>query len=117
MAHDSWGRDDFMRIIFEDDFCEQNPLFASHKEELLACREAYRKSATNSTCRCGGNPRVAFDCMDNVLAKLTAFQTENPEAVTAFVTYAGVKRNNSLTSITIYYRKSSEFPLQKFRFS
>lgn len=116
MAHEGLGRDDLIRVIFEADFCDQNPAFEDHREEITACRDAYNKSAAKNTCRCGGNPRLVFACTDNVLAKLSAFKTANPGAVQAFVSFVGQKRNKALTSITIYYRKTSEFPLQKFRF-
>ena len=116
MAHVGLGRDDLLRLIFEDDFFEQNAGLAAQQEEVLACRAAYQKSAARSSCRCGGNPRLAFACMDNLLAKLTELKTAAPDVVRAFVAYAGRKRNKDATSITIYYRKTSQIPLQKFKF-
>lgn len=116
MSRIGMSRDDLMRVLFEDDFCASNPCFAAHKDELLACRAAYQKSAEKSTCRCGGNPRLVFDCMDNVLAQLTKFKEENPAAVQTFVEYVGQKRGGTAASITIYYRKTGDTPLQKFKF-
>lgn len=116
MAHLGLGRDDLLRLIFEPDFFEQNPGLESQQAEIVACRAAYSQSAAKSRCRCGGDPRLAFECMDNLLARLTTLKQENPEIVCSFVAYVGRKRNKELGSITIYYRKTSQIPLQKFRF-
>lgn len=116
MAHAGLSRDDLLRLIFEDDFCDQNPALAEHKKAIAACRAAYEKSAATKACRCGANPSVAFSCMDKVLASLTALKETNPAAVQTFVAYAGRKHNKPLTFITMYYRKTAETPLQKFRF-
>jgi len=116
MAHVSLSRDDLLRLVFADDFFEQNQALAEHQDDVAVCRAAYQHSAAKSTCRCGGNPRVTFACMDSLLARLTAFKQENPDAVRAFIDYVGRKRNKTLGSITIYYRKTSDIPLQKFKF-
>lgn len=117
MSHVALGRDDFLRHVFDPDFFAENPALIAAQEEITACRAAYMESANKSTCRCGGNPRLVFACLDNLLELLEQLRTTDPAAITQLVHYVGRKRNTAATSVTLYYRKTAQIPLRKIRFA
>lgn len=110
-------RDDFAKVVFYDDFFEENPALAALAEQVRACRAAYYESAEKSTCRCGGNPKLIFECLDAVLARLEQLRIDDPAAMQAFVSYAAVKTHSQPgTVFMLYYRKTAETPLLKVSF-
>lgn len=110
-------RDDFAKVVFYEDFFEENPALAALAKQVRTCRAAYYESAKKSACGCGGNPRLIFDCLDAVLARLEQLRTADPAALQAFVSYAAVKTHNQPgTVFVLYYRKTAETPLLKVSF-
>ncbi len=117
MKNAVFTRDDFVRILFVDDFFTANPAFAPVEETVTSCKTAYQASAKKSTCGCGGSSQLVFGCLDATLELMETLRAENPEALQALVTFAGVKRSKpDITSFTLYYRKTSKDPLRKVKF-
>ena len=110
-------RDDFVRILFADDFFTANPAFAPVEEAVTACKTAYQASAKKSTCGCGGASQLVFGCLDETLELMESMRTENSAALQGLVTFVSAKRNTpNVTSFTLYYRKTSKEPLRKVKF-
>lgn len=115
MGHVALGRDDFMRVVFEPDFFDANPNLVAVQPIVTACKIAYSESAARKHCRCGGDPRHVFGCLDATLELIERLRGEKPEAVQQFVSFVGVKHNKQARSVTIYYRKTSIIPLRKIK--
>jgi hypothetical protein len=109
------GRDDLMRLAFEEDFFDANPALAELREEVRTCRAAYQSDAASSRCRCGGDPRLILGCLGALLTRLESLRTEDHAALAQFFAYVGAKRNKNVSSVTIYYRGTSQTPLRKIR--
>lgn len=109
------GRDDLMRLAFEEDFFDANPALAELREEIHACRAAYIGDAAVRRCRCGGDPQLILGCIGALLTRLERLRNENPAAVAQFVAYAGAARNKTASSVTIYYRGTAQTPPRKIR--
>ena len=111
------ARDDFAAVLFQPDFFTENPSLQSLAEQVAACHAAYTESAQKSTCGCGGNPRLIFDCLDAALSALEQLRADDPPALQTFVDYAAEKLGcRAGTTIVLYYRKTSETPLLKVSF-
>lgn len=110
-------RDDFAKLLFSNDFFRANPAFAPVEAQIAACKAAYLESTAKSTCRCGGQAALLFDCLDATLALMESMRTENPQALQKLLDYLRHKRNDPrIKSITLYYRKTSTLPLLKVKF-
>lgn len=110
-------RDDFVRVLFAEDFFAANPAFAPVQESVTSCREAYQDSAKKSTCGCGGASRLIFGCLDETLDLMELLRTENPAALQTLVSFVGTKRNKpDITTFTLYYRKTAQEPLRKVKY-
>ena len=117
MAHAILTRDDFVRVLFTEDFFTANPALEPVQAAVEACRTAYQESAKKSSCRCGGNSRLVFGCLDETVALMESFRADNPAALQTLVAYVAAKRNRpNITSFTLYYRKTSKEPLRKIKF-
>lgn len=117
MSHVVLTRDDFVRVLFADDFFTANPAFGPVQETVNACRAAYQDSAKKSNCGCGGASRLVFGCLDETLALMESLRADNTAALQALTGFLGVKRNKpDITSFTLYYRKTSQEPLRKVKF-
>lgn len=110
-------RDEFAGVLFQPDFFTANPSLQALADQVAACHTAYTESAQKSTCGCGGNPRLIFDCLDTVLAELERLRAEDPAALQTFVNYANEKLGcRPGTTVVLYYRKTSETPMLKVSF-
>lgn len=117
MTQTALTRDDFVRVLFAEDFFAANPAFAPVQQTVAECQAAYQASAKSSRCRCGGETRLLFGCLDATLALMETMKTEHPAALVTLVNYVGVKRGKpGLTAFTLYYRKTAKEPLRKVRF-
>ena len=117
MREKTLSRDDFAALLFNDDFFTVNTALGALAEQVTACRAAYRESAKKSSCGCGGDARLIFDCLDATLSRLEQLRTEDPAAMQTFVDYMRVKLNSpAVTTFVLYYRKTSETPLLKVTF-
>lgn len=115
MSTATLGRDDLARYAFEPDFFDANPALSNLREQIIACRTAYRGDAAKSPCRCGGNPHLILGCLEALLAQLETLRTENPEALTQFIAYIGAKQQKTIRAVTIYYRATAQTPPRKIR--
>lgn len=117
MTMQTLARDDFAKLLFNQDFFEANPAFVPMQETITSCRDAYRASAKNRSCGCGADPRLLFDCLDATLAFMEGLRTENPEALQTLIAYlARVRNKPAIRGFTLYYRKTAKEPLIKVRF-
>jgi hypothetical protein len=111
------SRDDLYKLISQDDFFTCNPAFAALQAAVAQCRAAYDESAKKSTCGCGGATALVLPCLDAALDLAEQLKTDDPAAIQTLITYLGEKRADpTITTFTIYYRKSSSIPLRKIKF-
>lgn len=110
-------RDDFAKLLFRENFFDQNPAFAPVQQTVSDCKAAFIQSAADKKCGCGGSAKTLFGCLDATLALMEQMREGNPAGLAALIAYVrDVRNDQKIDTIAVYYRKTAETPLLKVRF-
>lgn len=85
----SIGRDNLIRLVFEDRFFEKVPELAELKPLFATCKETYQTELAKKGCSCRMTTAWAKDCVTPLLERVDAAKTTNHDLVRNFIRYIG----------------------------
>lgn len=101
----SIGRDNIVRMAYEQDFFEKNPAFAPLEEDMKACNQAFYESGRKAGCHCRADTKLLVPCITKFIDILeTAKTNEDAEIINTFVRHIAKSDDIAHTTISVYFR-------------
>lgn len=98
-----FGRDQLIQLVMVDDLFVAVPELSYVKQMRDIARPAFEESDRKSCC--GGDVRLLFPTLDQLMLELRHFQQHAPSIIEKFRTFCGGRCGSDARPFQIYYRK------------
>jgi hypothetical protein len=101
-----FGRDQLLQLLLVDELFTVVPELAYVKQMRDVALPAYHESVQRSCC--GGDPRLMFPALDELMATLRQLQRHSPSVIERFRAFVAGRSGTDAHPFQIYYRKGRQ---------